>query len=818
MVRVPEVAGATPRDRGSALVRESARPAAWSLSRLMEASLAGLPSDQGSVTPEPAGGAPHDLRAVELSILGVVQGVGFRPFVHRLAARHGLFGWVRNESGAVRVIAQGAGGAVDGFLDGLRSEAPPLARIDALSVVETDPRPFDGFRVLTSDVAPVGRLPVSPDVAMCAACEQELWDPSNRRHRYPFITCTDCGPRFTLIEAMPYDRERSTMRLFAQCPECLREYAEPSDRRYHSETNSCPECGPGVWLEAPPRTRVASEADALAEAGRLLADGCILAVRGLGGFHLAVDAGDEASVRRLRRRKRREAKPLAVMVRAVADARAIGFVSPAEERLLTSRERPIVVLRARPDTGIAPSVCPGLDTVGVMLAYTPLHQLLLEASGRRVLVMTSGNASDEPIATGNEEARIRLGRIADALLLHDREIVARYDDSLVRVVDERSVVLRRSRGYAPMPVPLPIPAVDPLLAVGPHLKNTFTLAQGRDAYVSQHVGDLENLETLQHFEDALARFERVFRIQPRWVVRDLHPGYLSTRLAEESGLVELPAVQHHHAHVAAVAGEHGVTERVLGIALDGTGYGPDGNVWGCEFLEADLRSYRRLAHLRYAPLPGGDRAVRAPWRSLLGYASLEGGEATWAAQALAAVPEREARVARAQIDKRLNAPLASSMGRLFDAAAAALGLRLESEYEGQAAMELEALARPGDAEPLPFPVRRGETGLPVLDPVPLLESLARARLQGEPAAELAARFHATVARAVAGLAVELRDQAALEEVALGGGCFQNALLLHAVRRHLEAAGIGVLTPRALGPNDGAVSYGQAVVAAARLHD
>jgi hydrogenase maturation protein HypF len=754
---------------------------------------------------------------VEARVRGVVQGVGFRPFVHRLAIRHGLCGWVRNEAGAVRLFTQGAPPDVHDFLAALRAELPPLARIDALDVEETAARPLEGFRVIASDLTPVGRLPVSPDVATCPSCEAELFDPANRRHRYPFITCTDCGPRFTVIEAMPYDRERSTMKAFAQCSTCLDEYQDPTDRRYHSETNSCPVCGPSIWLESEDTESPPRAGTALAAAGRLLTQGKVLAVRGLGGFHLAVDATNEDAVARLRMRKGREAKPLAVMVRSLAAAERLAYLSEAEAALLTSRERPIVVLRRRPHAPLARQIAPGLDSVGIVLAYTPLHLLLLDRLGGRPLVMTSGNMSDEPIAMGNEEARLRLGSIADAFLLHDREIVARYDDSLVRVVEDRAVFLRRSRGYAPMPLRLPVATAEPLLAVGPHLKNTFTLAQGDEAFVSQHVGDLENLETLEHFEDALARFEQLFRIEPRWVVRDLHPGYLSTRLAEESGLMELPAVQHHHAHIAAVLGEHGVTDRVLGLALDGTGYGADGHVWGCELLEADLRSYERLAHLRYSPLPGGDLAARAPWRTLLGYSSLDD-DGRWAEPALASVPPQELMIARHQLRRRINAPKASSMGRLFDAAGAVLGIRLESAYEGQAAMELEGLARDGDFEALSFPVMREAGELPVLDPLPLLASLAAERARGVPVGELAARFHATLAHALTELAAQLCALRKLDTVVLGGGCFQNARLLSAVRRGLEDAGLRVLTPIVLGPNDGALSYGQAVVAAARISD
>jgi len=756
------------------------------------------------------------LRALDLAIRGVVQGVGFRPFVHRLAIRHAVSGWVRNEAGAVHAVAQGAPGDVDAFLEALRGELPPLARIDQLTVTEVAPSPLDGFRVIASDLAPVGRLPVSPDVAICEACELELHDPTDRRFHYPFVTCTDCGPRFTVIESMPYDRERSTMRAFSQCPECLREYGEPSDRRYHSETNSCPVCGPRVWLATPGSESHAEGEAALAEAARLLTAGRVLAVRGLGGFHLAVDATNSEAVRRLRARKGREAKPLAVMVRARAEVRRIAFISEAEAAVLTSRERPIVVLRRRPGAALAPEIAPGLDSVGVMLAYTPLHQLLLGSMGSRPLVMTSGNASDEPIAIGNEEARERLTHIADAFLLHDREIAARYDDSLVRVVDDRVVFLRRSRGYAPMPLALPVAAPEALLAVGPHLKNTFTLASGTEAYVSQHVGDLENLETLAHYTDALTRYRELFRIEPRRVVRDLHPGYLSTRIAEDSRLSELPPVQHHHAHIAAVLGEHGVTDRALGLAFDGTGYGTDGHVWGCEFLDADLRGFERAGHLRYAPLPGGDLAARTPWRALLGYASLDDGVHSWACSTLERVPPRELAVARQQIARGVNAPLASSLGRLFDAAAAVLDLRLESAYEGQAAMELESIASHAEMEPLPFPVRRNGVELPVLDPVPLLEALALEHARGAPTADLAARFHEAIASGAATLTLELCSARGLRRVALGGGCFQNGRLLRSLKRRLEQAGLEVLTPVALSPNDGAVSYGQAVVAAARM--
>jgi hydrogenase maturation protein HypF len=756
---------------------------------------------------------------VEVRIRGVVQGVGYRPFVHRMAIRHDITGWVRNEAGAVRILAEGEDEALSAFIESLRTEAPPLTRIDTLDTMPVLRRGAEDFRVLASDLESTGRLPVSPDVAVCPACAAELHDPSNRRHRYPFVTCTDCGPRFTVIAAMPYDRERSTMAVFAQCPECLREYHDPSDRRYHSETNSCPACGPRLWLEA--EGAVAFRDDmALRGAGDLLARGRILAVRGLGGFHLACDATDEMAVRRLRARKHRDAKPLAVMVRGLAEARALALISEAEAALLESRERPIVVLDRREGSPLASSIAPGLSTVGVVLAYTPLHLLLLEEVDRP-LVMTSGNESEEPIAIGNHEARRRLAHIADAFLLHDREIVARYDDSLVRSTARGPVFLRRARGYAPLPLRLPIAAAQPFLAVGPHLKNTLTLAAGDDAWVSQHVGDLENLETLAHFRDVLHRFRTLFRVEPAAVVHDLHPGYLSTRVAEESGLEILPPVQHHHAHVAAVQGEHGVTGDVLGLAFDGTGLGEDGHVWGCEFLRASLTGFRRLGRLRYVPLPGGDAAARAPWRSALGYLSLEPERAAPYGAPFGAAfhgvdPGRLAAATR-QVERGVNAPLASSLGRLFDAAAAILGIRVHAHHEAQAAMELESLAADIAGDALPLPAAEDPDGTWVLDPLPLLAALGEAWSRGASVGVLAASFHESVAEGAAALAVRLCGLQGLDTVALGGGCFQNARLLEGVSARLEGAGLRVLTPRLLGPNDGAVSYGQAVVAAARMN-
>lgn len=760
--------------------------------------------------------APVAVRAAaRLTVTGVIQGVGFRPYVHRLASRLDLAGWVRNRAGDVEIHIEGAPHAVEAFCAALPAEAPPLARIETCTASPCDAAGLAGFAIEASRDQRDRRQPVSPDVALCAACEQELFDPANRRYRYPFITCTDCGPRYTIIDAMPYDRERTAMRAFTQCPACAAEYRTPGDRRHHSETNSCGKCGPRVWLEyADGDGRERRDGDAIAGAARLLRAGLIVGVRGLGGFHLAADATSEPAVRRLRQRKRRDAKPLAVMVRTLDDARALARVTPAEAALLSAPERPIVLVGQRADGALAPSVAPGLDAVGLMLAYTPLHHLLLEAADRP-LVMTSGNASEEPIAISNDDARRRLAGIADAFLLHDREIVARYDDSVLRVARTGAVFLRRARGYAPLPFDLPVPSPVPLVAVGPHLKSTFTLVHGSRAFVSQHIGDLENVETLEHFRTTLADYRRLFRVAPEAAARDLHTGYLSTRAADELNLHPVVAVQHHHAHIAAVLADHRETGPVVGLAFDGTGLGDDGRVWGAETLVADLTGYRRVGQLRYAPLPGGDLAARRPWRAARGYLSLEPGAAAAFAAAFAPVPPRELAAADLQIARALNAPLASSLGRLFDAAAAVLGVRTVAAYEAQAAMELEALAGDQPGELLPFPVA-GEPGAWVLDPLPLLVALGERRLAGHAAGRLSAAFHDSIAAAAADLAARAAAWAGLTTVALGGGVFQNARLLDGVVQRLAGRGLRVLVPRRLSPNDGAVSFGQAAVAAARL--
>jgi len=761
-----------------------------------------------AAAPRPSGARLH--------IAGVVQGVGFRPFVHRLASECGLGGWVRNDTGGVDVAIEGAPAAIETFVTRLAAEIPPLARI-----AHVERRAWAGegrraFAIAPSVIGGAGSQRVTPDAATCGACLRELFDPADRRYRYPFITCTDCGPRFSVIEAMPYDRQRTSMRRFVPCPACRREYRNAGSRRFHSETNSCPACGPRLWLADPAQRTLEDDAPkAIDAAVHALVAGQIVAIRGLGGFHLACDATNVDAVRRLRARKLRDAKPFAVMVATVAEARLLATVSADDASLLGAPEGPIVVLPALAGSALSPAVSPGLDTVGLLLPTTPLHHLLLDGA-RRPLVMTSGNRSDEPIATANDEAFARLGTVADLFLVHDREIVARFDDSVVRSGSAGQVMVRRSRGWAPLPLALPVATPLPLLAVGPHLKNTFCLASGDTAFISQHIGDLEDLETLTHFRDALARARGLMRLDPEVAVRDLHPGYLSTRVAAELGCRRIIAVQHHHAHIAAVLAEHGATGPVVGVAFDGTGYGDDGTVWGSEFMVADLARYRRRAHLRPAPLPGGDLAARKPWRAALGYLSLAPEWSTEFESAFASATSTERTVAQLQVRKQVNAPLASSMGRLFDAAAAILGLRSEASFEGQAAMELETLAGSRAARPIPMSVTVDADAHWLIDPIPLLGWLGAQRRAGTDRADLAAAFHDSVAAVTAKVAERIARAEGLDTVALGGGSFQNARLLAGVVERLRSRGLTVLVPRRLPPNDGAISFGQAASAAALL--
>ncbi len=774
-----------------------------------------------------------------LVVEGVVQGVGFRPFVWRLATELDLAGRVRNAAGRVEIEAAGAPAALDALARRLRSDAPPRARVERVTVRELGadggepalPRPFE--IVESVGAAGADRL-FPPDIATCDACLAELRDPADRRYRYPFTNCTDCGPRATIIDQLPYDRSQTTMRAFPLCPACDAEYRDPADRRFHAEPVACPDCGPRLaWRPTGAAAAVASGEGALAAAVRLLLDGGIVAIKGLGGYHLACDATSEEAVLRLRDRKRRWAKPFAIMVRDLDAARALCRIGAAERRLLTGPARPIVLLEARRDVrpGITPAVAPavaaGNRRLGVFLPYTPLHHVLM-AELDRPIVLTSGNLTDEPLATDDADALARLSGLADGFLAHDREIRARYDDSVTRVVAGRESIVRRARGHAPDPIDLPVPTPTPLLAVGAELKHTFTLARGARAHVAPHNGDLEDLATHRAFTDGLAHLSRLLALEPEIVVHDLHPEYLSTKYAiERFPPSRRIAVQHHHAHVASCAAEHGITEPVLGVAYDGLGMGDDGTLWGGELLLADLHGYRRLARFGRAPLPGGALAVRRPYRMALGYLfgaeALDGGEdvpgVPLADDAIAAfldrLDPREVALVRTQVARRLNAPVASSAGRLFDAAAALLGIRDIAEFEAQAAIDLELAAGDRTARPLPYAIARSE-GLLVFDPRPTLAALAAARADGAAVAPLAAAFQETIAEVTRTLLSEARAATGVRTVCLSGGVFQNRRLASTLLRRLARDGFEVFINRRVPVNDGGVSYGQAAIGAARL--
>ncbi|MFE1841041.1 carbamoyltransferase HypF [Streptomyces sviceus] len=750
-------------------------------------------------------------------VYGTVQGVGFRPFVYRTAADLGLTGWVANVNGHVEGEVAGPPGVVERFAARLRSDAPALARVRRVRLSEGTPLSYGrGFQVRRS--APASADPTSrevpADAAICAACVGELRDPGDRRHRYPFINCTDCGPRATIIEDLPYDRIRTTMRAFPLCVDCAAEYSDPADRRFHAEPVACPVCGPRLAWED-----LRGE-EALRAAVGTITEGGIVALKGLGGYQLVCDATDPRAVAELRRRKHRPAKPFAVMVEGPLAASRLAMISATEERALTSPERPVVLLSRRRRRGtppLAPEVHPGLARVGLFLPTTGLHHLLLDESARP-LVVTSGNLSDEPVATDDTEAHRVLAGVADGFLTHDRVIRARYDDSVVQFAGRTRITVRRARGLAP--APLPLPAREPVAGVGAQLKHTFTLAADGRAVLGPHTGDLSDLAAHEAFQASYDHLRRLTGIEPRVLAHDLHPGYLSTQWARAQSLPRV-AVQHHHAHVAACAAEHGVRGPFLGIAYDGLGLGDDGTLWGGELLVADLTGYRRVGRFATAPLPGGEAAVRHPSRTALGH--LLGGEALgsprpypWLTRHFTdRLDPREVAVVTAMVAGNVNSPRASSAGRLFDAVASLLGLADRVSYEGEAAVLLEAAAGGTHAVPLAHRVVRAD-GLWVYDPAPTLADLLERQLGGEPVARLAAAFHLTLAIVTADLVARAVAEGAPRTVCLGGGCFVNRRLLTEVRRRLRAQGLRVLVGGHVPVGDGGISYGQAAVAGARL--
>ncbi|PIV81068.1 carbamoyltransferase HypF [bacterium CG17_big_fil_post_rev_8_21_14_2_50_64_8] len=754
-----------------------------------------------------------------LRVNGIVQGVGFRPFVFNLAESLDLSGFVTNTSSGVVIEIQGAAADLDLFSLRLCDEVPPLARIVSATSEDLRPRQEAGFAIGASVNAPGTDTLVSPDVATCDDCLREIRDPGDRRHGYPFTNCTNCGPRWTIIERIPYDRPFTSMAPFAMCPDCTREYVDPRDRRFHAQPNACPACGPQLWLEDE-CGRVTGEA--LQEAAALLAAGRILAVKGLGGFHLAVRADDEAAVTRLRESKRREAKPLAVMTRNLAGCRQLAHMSPAEETALTSHAAPIVLLDRRAGAPVAAAVAAGHRRLGVMLPYTPLHHLLLDAlaeHGIDTLVMTSGNAGSEPICLDNDHARRLLRGIADAWLLHDRGIVRRADDSVLMVPpgENKPVFFRRSRGFAPVPVPVLLGddhRDDPeILAVGPHLKNTICVLKRGRAFLSPHVGDLENPQANAFFTETVTTLTGLLECDPRVIAHDMHPDYFSTRWARELAEVELVPVQHHHAHLAAVLAENGHAAPAVGLILDGTGYGADGTIWGGEILVGDAAAFTRAAHLETVPLPGGDAAARQPWRMAVSWLLREFGSDRSRWPALPFLKRHPVPEVLEMIAKDINCPVTSSCGRLFDAVAALTGRWDIAHYEAQAAIEFMALTTAAEvAEARPFPLTDEPLTGDVIPAAGLVRECAKALAKGIAAETISARFHRTLIDRLAAATVAVASAADLSTVALGGGVFQNEIMLAGLARALQEAGLDVLRPVELPPGDGAVALGQAVVA------
>jgi hydrogenase maturation protein HypF len=775
---------------------------------------------------------PNPAQRALLQVRGVVQGVGFRPFVFRLAHDEGLAGFIGNDTDGVTIEVEGPASRVEAFASRLRAEAPPLSRIDSIRIRAMAPVGETGFRIVASEV--VGRVStgIPADAATCADCLHELLDPPDRRYRYPFLNCTNCGPRFTITRRIPYDRPQTSMAEFTMCPACQAEYDDPANRRFHAQPNACAVCGPHVWLCNGEGAELARGDTAVGACVDRLAAGKIMAVKGIGGFHLSVDATNESAVMRLRERKRRLGKPLAIMVRDADAARAICKLDDGEIALLTSPARPIVLARRRSDSGIAESVAPGIPWLGVFLPYAPLQHLLFADPRIRALVMTSANLSEEPIAIDNDEARARLAGISDGFLMHNREILQRCDDSVLAQVDGAPQYIRRARGFVPLAVPLPLDA-PPLLAVGGHLKSVFTLARGRYAYQSQHLGDLENVTGLDFFRESLDHLMRTFEIDPECVAHDLHPGYLSTLWAKEwaqERRLPLIAVQHHHAHVAACMAEHGVTGGVIGISVDGTGYGTDGRIWGGEVLICrldgpDPASFDRFAHLGYVPMPGGEAAIREPWRMALGHlAAAEFDVESPEVLGLLGAKANEARVLKRMMARELNSPLTSSCGRLFDAVAAMVLGRREVDYEAQAAIELEGIAidepcRAGANHGYAFELMRGDWSrreATKISTQPLWREVIADLRAGTSKPKMAARFHAGIASAFLAAAVKAREATGLGQVALTGGCMHNRRLARLLRLGLEGEGFTVLQHTRVSPGDAGLSFGQAIVATAAL--
>ncbi|MCL5102896.1 MAG: carbamoyltransferase HypF [Armatimonadetes bacterium] len=752
-------------------------------------------------------------RGRKIRVTGVVQGVGFRPFVYRLAGRHGLAGWVRNTSGSVEIEVEGPTTALDAFVLGLQADAPELARIDSVVSINADPAGYEGFQIIESKADVTCPDSVVPaDIGACGDCLREIDDPQDRRRAYPFTNCTNCGPRFTIIRRVPYDRPSTTMAAFKMCPECASEYRDPINRRFHAEPTACPVCGPRVWLELDGSVVEHNSVEAV---GWLLTSGKVVAIKGLGGFHLACDAMNDEAVRTLRERKGRVSKPFALMVRDMEEAERLCEIDDAARDLLLSPKRPIVLAKQRATTGVSEHVAPGNQYLGLMLPYTPLHALLFRHSPS-ALVMTSGNLSEEPLAFTNTCARRKLAGMADAFLMHDRNIHVPCDDSVVRPIGSGAMIMRRARGFVPDAIDLPIEC-ECVLGVGAEQRNTFCLGWGRKAVPSQHIGNLDTAETFDYYQYAIEHFLALFRREPGIVAHDLHPDYLSTRYAKDRPGARLIAVQHHHAHIAACLAENGRAERCIGVALDGTGFGTDGTVWGGEVLLADLAGFDRIGRFAQVRMPGGEAAVRNPRRMAAAYLHEAYGQ-DWerAAGSLSLnLSPLEFQATRHQLETGLNSPMTSSAGRLFDAVSAAIGACRERSYEGQPAIELEMSAEERETGLYPTQVQF-DADMIILDTMSLFRAAMDDRMSGTGIPTISARFHNSLVEMLGNACEQAREMTGLNLVALSGGVFQNALILIRLREKLIRLGFEVIIHKLLPPNDACISYGQVAVAAAKL--
>jgi hydrogenase maturation protein HypF len=750
-----------------------------------------------------------------IEIAGIVQGVGFRPFIYRLAIENNLTGFITNTSAGVSIEVEGGAYAVETFLLRLPNEVPPLARITSMLVADRPTIGDANFSILPSRAGEERTVLISPDVAICDDCVAELLNPSDRRFQYPFINCTNCGPRYTIVRDIPYDRAKTSMAVFPMCPDCQREYGDPRDRRFHAQPNACWKCGPHVELWDSAGQRIET-ADPILKTIELLAAGEIAAVKGLGGFHLAVDAMNEAAVARLRERKRRVEKPFAIMAPTLFSLEEFCQLDDVSRKLLQSAARPIVLLKKKQPERLAASVAPFNRDLGVFLPYTPLHHLLFAGKLLSALVMTSGNISEEPIAIDNAEAVERLRGLADYFLVHNREILLRADDSVMRVAGGRARQVRRSRGYVPAPVFLK-DELPPVLAVGGELKNTICITRGHEAFLSQHIGDLENFESYKFFASTVAGLKRFLQVEPRILAYDLHPDYFCTRWALEQPGMERVGVQHHHAHIASCMAENHLDGRVIGFALDGTGYGTDGKVWGGEVLVSDYRGFERVAHVDYIPMPGGSAAILEPRRMAISYLYHHFGRDFWNLDIpfVHALDRRRTENLMKLIESGINSPLTSSTGRLFDAVAAIVGIRELVNYEAQAAIELEAaIDDTGKDGGYAISIRE-EAGGWLIDTRPLFEALAQDLHKGVRAGALSHRFHLGFVDVLARVADLVRERMSIDRICLSGGSFQNCFLSQHLQMRLEQQGFRVFTHAEVPCGDGGISLGQAMVAAHR---